>query len=244
MASEICFTFHGRRSKMSQKNTPKIERILLRMHPMQRIGISSLLAAIAFLLMRTQIATSLLLIMVCWTVFSASFIFMTWVVLFKRPVSEIKKKAISDDGSVTLVFVMTLLSSFASMFTVLLLMISKHQQQGGQWLYIPICISGMLLSWTMVHTIFTIHYAHRYYGNDAAEMGKQTQGLDFPGTQEPDYLDFAYFSFVIGCTFQVSDVEITSRKIRRIVLLHSLLSFALNTFVVALTINFIASLMN
>lgn len=62
-------------------------------------------------------------------------------------------------------------------------------------------------------------------------------GLAFPGNQEPDYLDFAYFSIVIGCTFQVSDVEITSKKIRHLVLLHGLLAFMLNTFVVALSIN-------
>ena len=66
--------------------------------------------------------------------------------------------------------------------------------------------------------------------------------LDFPGNAKPDYLDFAYFAFVIGMTFQVSDVEIPSRTIRRTALAHSLLSFALNTFVVALTINLIAGL--
>ena len=229
---------------MNKKNVNEKENILLRMHPLHRIGISLLLAIIAFFLVRTNIAVPLLLVMVSWVVFSSSFIIMSWVVLFKRPVAEIRKKAISDDGSVTMVSIMTLVSSFASMFTVLLLMISKHQQQTGHWLFIPVSIGGMLLSWVMVHTIFTFHYAHKYYGNDDEEKSKPAEGLEFPGTEKPDYIDFAYFSFVIGCTFQVSDTEITSRTIRRIVLLHSLLSFALNTFVVALTINFIASLMN
>jgi uncharacterized membrane protein len=66
--------------------------------------------------------------------------------------------------------------------------------------------------------------------------------LIFPGKMKPDYLDFAYFSFVLGMTFQVSDVEIASQRIRRIALVHGLLSFTLNTFVVALTINLIAGL--
>jgi uncharacterized membrane protein len=100
----------------------------------------------------------------------------------------------------------------------------------------------MLLSWIMVHTVFTFHYAHMYYDVPDEGSSKISGGLDFPGEKEPDYIDFAYFSFVIGCTFQVSDVEISSRKIRRMALLHGLLSFGLNTFVVALTINLIAGL--
>ena len=66
--------------------------------------------------------------------------------------------------------------------------------------------------------------------------------LKFPGNTKPDYLDFAYFAFVIGMTFQVSDVEINSGMIRRTALAHGLLSFAFNTFVVALTINLIAGI--
>ncbi len=220
------------------------ESILLRMHPLHRVGISALLTAIVFFLLPRHTIAPLLLVMTLWVVFSSSFIAASWIVLFKRPVSQIRKKAVSDDGSVTFVFVMILISSFASMFTVLLLMISKHQQESGHLLSIPVSIGGMLLSWVMVHTMFTFHYAHKYYDNDEDEVSKPAEGLTFPGTTKPDYIDFAYFSFVIGCTFQVSDVEVTSRKIRRIVLLHGLLSFALNTFVVALTINFIASLIN
>ena len=65
---------------------------------------------------------------------------------------------------------------------------------------------------------------------------RYAEGHEFPEEKAPDYLDFAYFSFVIGMTFQVSDVVITSRDIRRQVLVHGLLAFALNTFVVALTV--------
>jgi uncharacterized membrane protein len=100
---------------------------------------------------------------------------------------------------------------------------------------------GMLVSWAIVHTIYTFHYAHLYYQKQKGD-GPVKEPLNFPDEKKPDYLDFAYFSFVVGMTFQVSDVEISSRKVRRIVLVHGLLSFALNTFVVALTINLIAGL--
>ncbi|MBC7534423.1 MAG: DUF1345 domain-containing protein [Ferruginibacter sp.] len=220
------------------------DNIFLRMHPVHRIGISLVFAAVTFFALEPQNISALLQVMASWVVFSACFIITSWVVLFTRPIPEIRKKAVADDGSAGFVYVMVLVSSFASMFAVLLLMISKQQQGGGHWFFIPVSIGGMLLSWTMVHTVFTFHYAHKYYDNDEDEPSKAAEGLDFPGGEKPDYIDFAYFSFIIGCTFQVSDIQVTSRKIRRIVLLHGLLSFALNAFVVALTINFIASLIN
>ena len=65
--------------------------------------------------------------------------------------------------------------------------------------------------------------------------------LDFPGEERPDYRDFAYFSFVIGMTCQVSDVDVTSREMRRLVLLHGILSFGFNTVILALTINTVSS---
>jgi len=108
-------------------------------------------------------------------------------------------------------------------------------------MYVSLAVLGILLSWSMVHTTFTFHYAHLYYDDDEDENSDaDAGGLDFPKDKEPDYLDFAYFSFVIGMTFQVSDVQITRRNLRRHVLIHGLISFALNTFVVALTINLIA----
>ena len=97
-----------------------------------------------------------------------------------------------------------------------------------------------MTSWVMLHTIFTLHYAHLYYSK--IKDNPTVSGLDFPEEKKPDYIDFAYFSFIIGMTFQVSDVQINSRIIRRTALAHSLLAFALNTFVVALTINLIAGL--
>jgi uncharacterized membrane protein len=94
----------------------------------------------------------------------------------------------------------------------------------------------------MVHTTFCFHYAHLYYDDADEDTEIFAGGLDFPNEKTPDYMDFVYFSFGIGMSFQVSDVDITSKTIRRLVLLHGLLAFGLNTFVVALTINLIAGL--
>jgi len=175
-----------------------------------------------------------------WTTFALSFIVSSWFVFFSLPVAEIIKRANQEDGSRVFVLLFILLSSFASMITVLLL-VTGASNGVHEIFAIVISVSGMMVSWVLVHTIFTFHYAHLYYfeGKDDTPKG---EALDFPGTKKPDYIDFAYFSFIIGMTFQVSDVAIQSRITRRTVLAHSLLSFALNTFVVALTINLIAGL--
>lgn len=211
--------------------------VFLRMHPLQRILVSLALSAVAFFIMRSCQVDTIVLCAVLWNVFSLSYIATSWIIFFTKPVADIEKLANKEDGSRIFVLISILVSSFASMFTVLLLMLSagKHQTVN-----IILSISGMISSWVLVHTIFTFHYAHLYYSK--VKGNPTVSGLEFPAEKRPDYIDFAYFSFVIGMTFQVSDVQINNRVIRRTALAHGLLAFALNTFVVALTINFIAGL--
>ena len=211
------------------------------MHPLQRILLSVLISVISFLFIRTAHLGPVLTVTILWDAFALSFILMSWIIFFTRPVDEIINQANKDDGSRAFVLVSILISAFASLFTVLLLMISKDQPAGMEALTITLSVAGMMLSWVMVHTIFTFHYAHLYYSAGKDDTPKNA-ALEFPQEKAPDYIDFAYFAFVIGMTFQVSDVEINSRTVRRTALAHGLLAFALNTFVVALTINLVAGL--
>ena len=97
----------------------------------------------------------------------------------------------------------------------------------------------ILFSWCFVHTAFALHYAHEFYidrGQAAAP------GLQFPGGGPPDYLDFLYFSFVIGTTSQTADVAIASRSLRRLALLHGVIAFLFNITLVALAVNIAAGL--
>lgn len=219
----------------------KNSNLLLHMHPLQRILLSLAVSVIVFLFIRNSQFGLLLTATILWLAFALSFIITSWIVFFKMPVSLIVERANKEDGSRLFVMVSILLSSFASMFTVLLLMISKNDPGGHEIITIIVSIFGMAVSWIMVHTIFTFHYAHLYYFKDKDDT-VDGNALEFPKEDKPDYPDFAYFAFVIGMTFQVSDVEINSRIIRRMALAHGLLAFALNTFVVALTINLIAGL--
>lgn len=214
---------------------------MFNLHPLKRIMISLGLSLMVFLsLFFNHVSlSSLVFYMLLWDVFALSYIGTGWIVFFKRSVEDIRNWARIDDGSRTFVTIILLLASFASMVMVMLLMLSDEGKEG---LYLPVAITGILASWAMVHTTYSFHYANLYYDDDETDTSKHAGGLDFPNEKRPDYLDFAYFSFVIGMTFQVSDVEIQARIIRRTVLVHGLISYLLNTFVVALTINLIAGL--
>jgi uncharacterized membrane protein len=109
----------------------------------------------------------------------------------------------------------------------------------SNWLSPTLALSTVVLSWVFIHVIFTFHYAHDFYGE--AEGGRKG-GLKFPDTDDgkeenPDYLDFFYFSFVVGMTFQVSDVQVTNKSVRRLVVFHGIVSFFYNVAVLALMVN-------
>ena len=95
-------------------------------------------------------------------------------------------------------------------------------------------IGTLALCWLFSSLIYALHYAHLFYGDD---QGKDARGLDFPGTKEPDYWDFLYFSTCLSMTFQVSDMNITSPRIRRVVMFHCLAAFVFNLGIIAFTIN-------
>lgn len=124
--------------------------------------------------------------------------------------------------------------------TVVLVALGTELQAGknGGLLAIGIAAASIVLSWLFLNTLFALHYAHGYYG----DYGKQHEGLDFPGTADPDYWDFAYFAIVVGMTFQVSDVQVTSRYLRRMVLLHGVVAFFFNVFVIAVSVNIVAGM--
>ena len=104
-------------------------------------------------------------------------------------------------------------------------------------------VGTIVLSWFLVHVVFSLHYAHGYYGpaEDEDDADGLVGGLEFPSEPKPDYWDFMYFSFVVGMTCQVSDVQISGRMLRRLALFHGIVSFFFNTIILALTINILAS---
>jgi uncharacterized membrane protein len=104
---------------------------------------------------------------------------------------------------------------------------------------ILLAITALLLAWIFGNLTLPTHYAHLYY-QSAGE--KRRGGLDFPGADDPDFCDFCYFSFVVGMTFQVSDVVVNDQGLRRLVMLHGLIAFVFNIGAVALTVNVVGSI--
>ena len=106
-------------------------------------------------------------------------------------------------------------------------------------LYVALTLVALVASWLFIQTIFAFRYAHRYYQEEKLKE-PDGPGLEFPGGLDPDYFDFLYYAHVVGMTSQVSDVQVTSREMRRLTLIHSVLSFGFNMLVLALSINVVA----
>ena len=181
-------------------------------------------------------------IMIGWLTFSITMVGLSWATFVNTSPQQIRTQAKIQDPNRSLVFLIVVISTCASFLAVILLMVTKKHGNQGESYHMPISIAGMVFSWILIHTIFTLRYAHIYYGDHPSKDDVAAQGLDFPGNEKPDYFDFAYFSFVLGMTFQVSDVQITSKRIRHIALFHGLLSFGFSTIMIALTINVLGNL--
>jgi uncharacterized membrane protein len=179
--------------------------------------------------------------MMSWDMFSLLMIITIWIIFFNIPETKINVLAQKEDQSRTVIFFLVIVSLLVSLFGIAILLRGSSQKYINTTIHEPVSLISVGLSWIMLHSIFTIHYAHLFYDDDDQKTGVCSEGIDFPGNNKPDYLDFAYFSFVIGMTFQVSDATISSRKIRHLVLIHSVLSFLFNTIIVALTISIITS---
>ena len=129
-------------------------------------------------------------------------------------------------------------ASFAAIFAELAAI-----RSGEAPVAISLVVTGftVMLAWTFTHVIFTLHYANLYY---RPNNGGVPGGLHFPGDEPPDYRDFLYYSFVIGCAAQTGDVATTSRDMRMVSLAHCVIAFAFNTAILALMINVGASLLS
>lgn len=179
-----------------------------------------------------------------WDVYAATALLLIGAAMFTADAATIRQVANSEDPSRALAFVFVLVAALASLLAVVALLGTMKGQAGGLFArHVVLSIAAVLEGWLLVHTVFTLRYAHIYYDADDA-AGGDTGGLGFPGDPaEPDYLDFAYFAFTIGMAAQTADVTIPGRRQRRTALLHALISFGFNTAIVALSISAIGGLL-
>ncbi len=161
--------------------------------------------------------------------------------IWRYDVARIRRRAKEQDEGAFAILLLSMTATLTSLVAIVF-ELGGFKQAGHELMVIHVLLAmaTIVLSWAFMHTIFSLHYAHEYYGEG---RDKKLGGLHFPGENEPDYLDFLYFSLVIGMTSQVSDVAITSRSIRRVAALHGVLSFFFNLTVLALTVNMISNLL-
>ncbi|MGH8821787.1 MAG: DUF1345 domain-containing protein [Rhodoferax sp.] len=178
--------------------------------------------------------------LLAWCLGAGCYLVLSWWLAEEFDAQRTRERAQAQDQSGMVLFLLLLLVVLASVAAIVLMLqsvkgLSPAQRTG----HLVLAMMALACSWLLMHTIFAFRYAHRYY-QELLEPGPNGGGLDFPGRLDPDYFDFLYFSYVIGMTSQVSDVQVTSREMRRLTLVHGVTSFAFNMVVLALSINVIA----
>ncbi len=159
---------------------------------------------------------------------------------------KISQRAEDQDEGRFVILIFAILAATAAFGAIILeLAVVKDMKGLIKNLHILLAGGTIISAWALIHLMFTLHYAHEFMMERAArgkKPAKSCGGLIFPGTTTPDYMDFLYFSYVIGVACQTADVEISSPEMRTIALVHGVLAFFFNSAVLALTINIAAGL--
>jgi uncharacterized membrane protein len=226
---------------MTHKSAPR--RWVQGMNVHHRLLLAGVLAGLAYVLCAGMTLAARAI--ASWDAGAAAYLLLAWLTMAgtDADATRVSTQTLRQSGVVVMLVVVT--AACTSVASLVFLFKSAHGQTLAQtMLHSSLGFLALGLSWLLIHTRFAFHYANCYYVVNRKATTQSEHGLDFPGEREPDYLDFAYFSFVIGMTSQVSDVAVTTRHMRRLTLMHGVLSFAFNVVVVALSVNIFASLIS
>jgi uncharacterized membrane protein len=171
-----------------------------------------------------------------WDILAVVFCAWVWATVWRLDAKSTASHAKREDPSFDLADLVVLGAAIASLIAVGVVLAGAGRVTGNlKYLQAGFAVLSVFVSWTLIHTVFTLRYARLYYSGQAG-------GIDFNETGAPDYRDFAYLSFTIGMTFQVSDTNIQSKQIRRTALRHAWLSFPLGVVIIATSINLVSGL--
>jgi uncharacterized membrane protein len=196
------------------------------------------LAFLATLIVAVPVATNLLHswslgAMAGFDVAALMFLAICISLLSTREAADIREHANQNDANRTVLLVIT-----GIVMTVLLVAIAAESVGRTPEPFTKVLIIvTLIVAWLFANLVYALHYAHLAY----LQPGADCDGFDFPGTPEPDYWDFIYFSFTCGMAFATADVNITRSAVRKVVTFHCLAAFGFNIGVLAFTINLLAS---
>lgn len=170
-------------------------------------------------------------LLVAWDCSTGLYLVLALGMMAGSSIDRIRGRAAEQDEGHLVILGLVTITALVSLAGVMVVL-AKAKSHGGQdgWQHIALAGLTVLLSWSFLHTVFAVHYAHEYYCGPA-------EGLEFPGHEPPDYWDFLYYSFIIGTACATADVNITCRRMRRLTTLHCIVSFFFNTTILALTVN-------
>ncbi len=173
-------------------------------------------------------------LLIGWDVGVLAFLLLAVLIIRRFDIGSVRRRAAEQDEGGLALLTVTVAAAVASLAAIVIELgatraveVAAHRQA------FLLAALTIILSWTFIHVLFAFHYAHEFY----RAPGDRGSGLIFPNDERPDYWDFVYFSFVIGMTFQVSDVQVTSKPMRRIVVAHGAVSFLFNVAIIALAVN-------
>ena len=209
-------------------------------HAHGRLATAAVLGVATALLIPARLGLALRLL-AAWDIAAVVMASFAWMIFLHAGPHETHQHAGSQDPGRRAVSGLVILTSCVSLLaTSVILRQARAQAPEVRDLFVVLCVLAVASAWLLTHSAYALRYAHLYYRDDDEGVG----GLTFPGDANPCYLDFAYFAFTIGMCFQVSDISVPSRQIRRAVLGHSILSFLYNTAILATAINLAVGVFN
>jgi uncharacterized membrane protein len=215
---------------------------IARLGALSRIAIVVGVAVAASILLSPWLSTRAVLL-AAWDVGALCYLAMGWTIVARSDETLTRMRAQRYDPGGQAIFLLIVIAATASIVAIGFMVGDIKELTFWQRAErLTLSAAALLLSWLLIQTLFAFHYARLYYSQPEGET-KHLGGLKFPDDDDPDYLDFAYYSFVVGMTSQVSDVAVLSRQMRRLTLIHGVLSFVYNIVVLAMSISIIGGVL-
>lgn len=215
-----------------------VRRVFLQIRHRPRLVVAVVTGALSLLVLPDHLRRTTRGLL-AWDIGVGLYLVLALIMMLRSNVERVRWRASREDDGALVVLTLTVAAAVASVAAIFIELIDvSGLPRRDQTLQLALVVGTIVFSWAYIHIAFALHYAHEFYDEDAGSQPR----LGFPGTGEPNYLDFLYFAFVIGMTSQTSDVEVTSSLMRRLALIHGVIAFFFNTTLLAITINIAAGL--